>query len=495
MYLPIEELAKLFRKYRPYGVNFVGIGRKEVGGRPTGELAIVFSVEKKLPKDEVVRIYRTEEAVIPREIEIAGKKLLTDVKEYRKIRAIGRLSFWNVLGRLRKRGKRIACKEVEPAQQEDFTKRVRPVKPGYSCGSVCVTACSLNIAFKDKETGKVYLSTCAHCAGLLRYEKNRWFCDYPVKDKCKPLLQPGPLDGGKVPDDIVAYLERISNFTLGHAPERPLMSDFALCKLREDVKPEDFVQNVLPDGTEVKDIVEFPDIGAKLYKVGRTSGVIDGLIVDAYGLAEVDYDVCGYRYVMCGVGVPGAPIKGGDSGSVLVLSDDHHVWCGVLFGASEQVFVFSPPGYIASDPAFADFLNKYEVFTLGKTEYLYEPGEWLGEITKHSKPSPPPPPPTGKLEFRDVQLEWLLPTPPESGLVVSGKVIVKSDSTEQPVHHAVVDVYVDGALIYKMLTKTDGSFTNKEIGHVIRDIPCNQDVCKFKVKLVAKKYKPKGEQA
>lgn len=70
-----QQIEKLFND-NPYHCNSVSVGFKDIKGQPTDEPCITFEVSKKKPLNDLSKY-----EIIPREIEIDGKKYKTDVKE------------------------------------------------------------------------------------------------------------------------------------------------------------------------------------------------------------------------------------------------------------------------------------------------------------------------------------------------------------------------------------------------------------------------------
>jgi len=138
----------------------VGVGYKESNGVVTDELAVVVLVQSKQPL-----VALAAEDVIPKELE--GMK--TDVIEVGYLRA-----------------------------QQSPKERFRPSIPsGVSIGHHRITAGTLGTVVKDKRTGEAFILSNNHVLANSN--------DAIIGDQ---ILQPGPLDGGKDPADVVARLER-----------------------------------------------------------------------------------------------------------------------------------------------------------------------------------------------------------------------------------------------------------------------------------------------
>ncbi len=138
----------------------VAVGFKESHGVVTEELAVIVLVQAKVPLAAL-----SAQDVIPKEID----GLKTDVVEVGYLRA-----------------------------QQTPRERFRPVIPsGVSIGHYKITAGTLGTLVKDKRTGDVLVLSNNH---VLANSNDALIGD--------AITQPGPMDGGGNPADIVAKLER-----------------------------------------------------------------------------------------------------------------------------------------------------------------------------------------------------------------------------------------------------------------------------------------------
>ena len=138
----------------------VAVGYKNATGETTGDVAVVVLVEQKKPLAAL-----TAQDVIPKELE--GMK--TDVVEVGYLRA-----------------------------QQTARDRYRPVIPaGVTIGHYKVTAGTLGAVVKDRTTGATLLLSNNH---VLANSNDALIGD--------DILQPAAMDGGHLPADVVAKLER-----------------------------------------------------------------------------------------------------------------------------------------------------------------------------------------------------------------------------------------------------------------------------------------------
>ncbi len=138
----------------------VAVGYKNATGENTGDVAVVVLVEQKKPLAAL-----TAQDVIPKELE--GMK--TDVVEVGYLRA-----------------------------QQTARDRYRPVIPaGVSIGHYKITAGTLGAVVKDRTTGATLILSNNHVLANSN--------DASIGDD---VLQPAAMDGGHLPADVVAKLER-----------------------------------------------------------------------------------------------------------------------------------------------------------------------------------------------------------------------------------------------------------------------------------------------
>jgi hypothetical protein len=149
------------------GVVSVGVGYKRTGGlRAVPEtLCIVVGVERKKPPEEI-----PPDQLIPREVEVEGQRLPTDVQEVGKIRALA------------------------------LTTRQRPCPGGYSCGNELITAGTLG-TWVHRETDE---------QGWYILSNNHVLAASNEAALGSPILQPGKADGGGPVDRIATLTEFVS---------------------------------------------------------------------------------------------------------------------------------------------------------------------------------------------------------------------------------------------------------------------------------------------
>ncbi|MHC4992699.1 MAG: chymotrypsin family serine protease [Planctomycetota bacterium] len=326
--------------------NVVGVmvGHEKKGGNKTGRDAVVVLVEK---KEDLANL--TEQDIIPRQYVDNGDEVATDVIETGVIKALHK-------------------------------SKHRPVVPGTSIGHFAITAGTLGVVV-DK-AGEQYILSNNH---VLANENNAQAGD--------TIIQPGPYDGGRNPEDKVAELAdfvpidfsgtnlvdaALAKFVGGDQPEPdPEPEPDPTPPPPPDIPDEDSdcpVANLLAkiinlpakllgrstrlkavrptsvevQATEGNEFINEPlnlgpitkalgnvFVGDTVKKSGRTTGVTIDEVLGVDAAANVQYDA-GVAYfedqIICG------PMSaGGDSGSVVY--DQYGNAIGLLFAGSDTVTI------------------------------------------------------------------------------------------------------------------------------------------------------------
>lgn len=312
---PIHE--ELLKKRNVVGV---GYGYKVADGKPTGDLTpFVVLVEKKMAKSAL-----TSKDLIP--ATIAG--IQTDVYEVGRIQALA----------LR-------------------TDKWRPAPGGVSIGHYAITAGTLGCLVKDAATGESLILSNNH---VLANSNEGQLGD--------AILQPGPYDGGKNPEDRIGTLLRFLpiDFGGGGGSICPIVSGItsilnglagvigsawrmkgyrifaaentADCAVAKPDSP-DLVSFEIIDCGGVKGCRTGLGVGEAVKKSGRTTGtnddavqLINATVIVSYGSNLTATFVNQY--------VAGPMSQGGDSGSLIMDLENQAV--GLLFAGSDQVTIFNP---------------------------------------------------------------------------------------------------------------------------------------------------------
>jgi hypothetical protein len=316
--------SELMRKKNVIGV---GIGYKTTRGKVTDQLSLISLVQTKVTSGKLA-----EADLIPDEIQGA----VTDVVQVGKIVAY-------------------------PAR----TDRWRPAPPGVSIGHYQITAGTFGAVVRDVSTGK-----------RLILSNNHVLANSNAGSNGDPILQPGPADGGRDPQDRIATLDRFVTIRMDGEPDNddPTCSivrfitsflntlakmfgsshrvqakritaatsnlvDAAVAKLVNDSA----ILNEIIDIGKVNKIRE-AELNLEVTKSGRTTGTTTGHITTLNAMIQVSYgndQVATFEDQILTTNMS----EPGDSGSLLVSKADQAA-VGLLFAGSDSVTVHSPIQFV-----------------------------------------------------------------------------------------------------------------------------------------------------
>lgn len=308
--------TELMKKTNVVGV---AIGYKEKGGQKTEMPNLVVMVRKKVPLSEL-----RQQDVVPSEVD----RISTDVKAVGEIRALNQAP----------------------------TDKWRPAPGGVSIGHYAITAGTLGAVVKDTSTDENLILSNNHVLANSN--------DGEIGDA---ILQPGPYDGGTLPEDVIAHLlrfvpiryaldlpdcpistsvARIANFfaqALGSkhrliAMRQQLEANQVDAALARPVEPDMVSDEILSIGriTGTREA----ELGLAVRKSGRTTGYTTGTIELLDATVNVNYGA-GRTAVFEGQIVTSAMSQGGDSGSLLVDANEN-LAVGLLFAGSDQTTIHNP---------------------------------------------------------------------------------------------------------------------------------------------------------
>lgn len=254
-------------------VTSVGIGHKQKAGHSKKEIALQFTVARKLtPQD----LRKESIPAIPHSMEFEGEKIVTDVVERQYAPTYVRVQ--------------LQAKSARKTRQD-------PLQGGISVANVAVTAGTLGAIVKDSASGAPLILSNWH---VLHGGTGR------VGDD---IVQPGPFDDNNIARNKVGHLLRSH---LG------LAGDCAV----STIENRKVALDQLELGVAI-DSIGKPALGDLVVKSGRTTGVTYGLVSRIEGLFKLNYDGLGERTIG-GFEIEPAPAypapgneisKGGDSGS------------------------------------------------------------------------------------------------------------------------------------------------------------------------------------
>ncbi len=305
--------AAIFARANVVGV---AVGNKWIRGRETDDLCILVFVEHKRPEDQLRR-----RDIVPKQFD----GVPTDVVETGRFQALQSVQAVGV----------------------ERTKRMRPAPGGVSIGHYRITAGTLGVLAR-REGRPVILSN-----NHVLANGN----DARVGD---PILQPGPVDGGRLQDAIA----RLADFVPIQYNERnlglfgrflewmlgPLLAYAGLALKRLPSGRTNLVDAAIgepidtglvgPDVLGIRRVsgTVSADIGLRVRKSGRTTGVTEGRVTAIDAVVEVDYG--GKSAIFREQIASDILSKGGDSGSLVV--DDAGRAVGLLFAGGVATTLINP---------------------------------------------------------------------------------------------------------------------------------------------------------
>ena len=263
---------------RDKNITSIGIGCKRSSADSAGTLALQFSVAEKVVP-EALKSMGTH--LIPREIEFEGVKIPTDVVQ-RSFRA-GYIVSENLEKDVRKT-------------------RLDPVQAGASIGHVNSTAGTVGAIVLDKRTQDIALLS-------------NWHVLHTARGRIGDLIaQPGPHDDNRTDRNLVGRLLRSH---LGPA------GDCAICSVegrRADPRIMDLNTPVTRIGR--------PQLGDRVVKSGRTTGVTYGIVSRVETLTKIDYD--GTQATVGGFEISVDPGRRPADGEISRPGDSGAAWLAAL---------------------------------------------------------------------------------------------------------------------------------------------------------------------
>lgn len=261
-------------------ISSIGVGYKVTDGKPTGEISLQFTVEQKTAP-EVFEALGT--APIPEAILVDGVLVPTDVIE----RSYGP-----------------AFRLVAEADPPQAKVRVDPIMPGVSVGNVNVSAGTIGCIVYDQNDGTPMILSNWHVL------------HGPAGALGDIVVQPGPHDDNRTDLNRLGQLKRSH---LGVA------GDCAVAT----IEGRSFDAAILGIGATPGQLGE-PELGDKVLKSGRTTGVTHGVVRRIDTIAKISYGAAGEHSIGCfeigpdpaNLPTDGEISKGGDSGAAWIFKTD-----------------------------------------------------------------------------------------------------------------------------------------------------------------------------
>jgi len=291
-----------------------GIGYKITAGQKTSKLSIVCSVTRKVAASQLA-----SQDMVPDMLEGTP----TDVVQTGTIRAL-----------------------------QSRTDKIRPAPGGVSIGHRDITAGTLGCLVKKND--QVFILSNNH---VLANSNQAMIGD--------PILQPGPYDGGRYPDDHIANLEefvpiniiglpddcpianaiagflnRIAKLLGSHVEMQAInqqpVDNLVDAAIARPLNPEDVTEEIMEIG-RIQGSTE-AQLAMAIKKSGRTTGLTSGVIEQVDVTVNVQYGE-GKIARFTDQLMAGAMSQGGDSGSA-VLNDNNQL-LGLLFAGSDTTTVIN----------------------------------------------------------------------------------------------------------------------------------------------------------
>lgn len=298
-------------------VNGVALGNRIKAGQETGEGVIQVYVSQKLPAELL-----TEKDTVPKKI----KGVATDVLDVGEVFAGG--------GPAAAVGDPRLMPTDSPGIQT-LRRRIRPVKGGYSVGHFQITAGTIATCCYDAEP---FPGIPPHYYIL---SNNHVLANSNAAQLGDPILQPGPIDGGTMPNDVVARLSRFVPIRFIQGSDAPCnFVDAAIAK--GDF--EDLDREIYWVG-HVKRMYLAPKVDDIVQKCGRTTNFTTGKVLGVN--ATVDVNFGGGRVARFCRQIVTTPMSaGGDSGSLVTNVDEDGV--GLLFAGSSAITIMNHLSFVQS---------------------------------------------------------------------------------------------------------------------------------------------------
>jgi hypothetical protein len=291
---PPERTVRSVRSVRPLSLAAVNVALIQV---PLASLALGVAHKSGRQFRLAVRCQRPELMNGP-EVAQIRKRAKNEVE----VRFIGRLRKW-----------------LAPSWNQ---KRVRPIQIGLSCGHYNITAGTLGCFVRPHSDAKK----------LLILSNNHVLADEDNAAADDPILQPGHFDDGKNPKDQVARFTKAIKLTTTGIN----LVDAAVAEVKDGTKVD---LKTIKGLSKLGGLgPEFFDVGTKVAKLGRTTGLTRGRVtafeldnvVIRYSLGDLRFDNQ--------IEIEGAGKKpfseGGDSGSLIVEADTK-LAIGLLFAGGD----------------------------------------------------------------------------------------------------------------------------------------------------------------
>jgi hypothetical protein len=275
----------------------VGVGKKWINGVNTGQDSLVVFVTQKINKSS-----------------LSPKDLIPQTINGHSVDVVGKSGVFSMFS---------------------FSQKVRPLKPGYSCGHLWTTAGTIGGFFKDRDGQIVMLSNNHVLAASNRGVKGN------------VSLQPGIYDNQNWQNNVVGHLKWYRPLVgqTGKSFDAVKWTEISGYNLEDSaVASVDNPNSIILDYPTIGRPAGFKNdvsIGSKVQKVGRTTEYTTGNVIATDAIVTVQYGTA--NYIFKDQIVTSGMAQGGDSGSLLFDMDKNII--GLLFAGSDTVTIFNKIAY------------------------------------------------------------------------------------------------------------------------------------------------------
>jgi hypothetical protein len=203
--------------------------------------------------------------------------------------------------------------------------RVRPVRPGFSCGHPNVTAGTIGAGCYDlnpfpSKPSRYYILS-----------NNHVLADSNAANIGDPILQPGRFDGGTLPGDVIGRLSRYIPIRFDGTCNTV---DAAIAEVPFHLLDRDIYWLGVPRSAAIA-----AQVGMIVRKTGRTTSFTTGRVTAINATVNINFG--GGRVArFCNQIVTNDMSEGGDSGSLVLDQEGNPV--GLLFAGSAVTTILNP---------------------------------------------------------------------------------------------------------------------------------------------------------
>lgn len=257
-------------------ITSVGIGYKQVDGKPTEDLSIQFTVEEKAVPEVLESL---DTPLIPKSFVIDGVEVPTDVLQ---------------------RDFEPDYQVVAEAAPDRRKTRINPIEPGISVANKKVSAGTIGCIVYDQKNGTPYILSNWHVL------------QGPNGNIGDEIVQPGPFDDNRV------NLNRLGKLVRSHLGAA---GDCAIASIEDrTIKKEIMDLEVL-----IEQIGE-PDLGDKVMKSGRTTKVTHGVVTRIHTVTKINYGgIVGNQFIG-GFEIGPDPNNPSSNGEISMGGDSGSAW-------------------------------------------------------------------------------------------------------------------------------------------------------------------------